>query len=122
MGYGFQLQLDKGTGDLVLSGLKRLPRVTAEEKVKQDLRILLRTVKGEDIFNPDFGFDVLKVVGARYNKKLVDLEVRRALRLYPYLRSIDRLEISPPNTDRQVKIDMAITLTDDARLQIGVTV
>ena len=43
MGYGFQLQLDKGTGDLVLSGLKRLPRVTAEEKVKQDLRILLGT-------------------------------------------------------------------------------
>ena len=122
MGYGFQLQLDEDTGDLVLSSLKRLPRVMAEEKVKQDLRILLRTVKGEDIFRPDFGFDVLKVVGARYNKKLVDLEVRRALRLYPYLRSIDRLEISPPDTDRRVQIDMAITLTDDARLQVGVTV
>jgi phage baseplate assembly protein W len=120
MDYGEDFKLDSN-GDLSFS-LKRIETTTGSEKVEQDLRVILKTQKGEDVFNPDFGFDALKIVRNGYDKKLIDLEVRKALKQYPYLKSIDKVEVGDLDANRQVKITIEITTSEDQKISASVVV
>jgi phage baseplate assembly protein W len=120
--YGNTILLD-ANGDIQFDALKQIQMTqTNADKVKQDAKIILKTIFTEDIFNPGAGFDLLKIKQYAFNKQLIEAEVRAALKKYKYLKSIDRVEVGQPDADRIVPISVQITATNDLRMVIGVSI
>ena len=118
--YGSSFLLDSG-GDLQINALNRITMTeTNAEKVKQDVRMTLKTIFAEDMFAPLFGFDLLKIKQYRFNSTLIDAEIRTALKKYQYLKSIDNIVIADPDANRGVNVDVSITTTSNQQLSIGV--
>ena len=109
------------TGDLVIDSLKRVPSVDGSNKVKQDIVHILKCVKGSDAFHPDFGVDWIKIKQSGYNRALIEHEIRKALANYKKIKSIDRIEISEPDSNRNVKIKLFLTL-DDGKIDVEVVI
>ncbi|RLI75157.1 hypothetical protein DRP05_15255 [Archaeoglobales archaeon] len=109
------------SGDIVINELNRLEVVSGSEKVKQHIRHILKCVKGSDYFNPNFGVDWLKIVQSKFNQKLIEHEIRKALSTYDKIKSIDKIEISDPDSNRNVKIKLYLTL-DEGKLETEVVV
>ena len=118
--YGSSFLLDSD-GDLQINTLNRITMTeTDAEKVKQDVRMTLKTILSEDMFAPLFGFDLLKIKQYRFNSTLIDAEIRTALKKYQYLKSIDNIVIADPDANRGVNVDVSITTTSNLQLSIGV--
>lgn len=109
------------SGDLVINSLKQIPSVDEDDKVKQDIIHILKCVKGSDAFHPDFGVDWLKIKQSGYNKLLIEHEIRKALRNYDKIKSVDRIEVSEPDSNRNVRIKLYITL-DSGKIDVEVVV
>jgi phage baseplate assembly protein W len=108
-------------GDLVINELKQLERVTDAEKAKQHVWFILKTVKGTDLFNPEFGVDWLKIKRSGFNRKLTEHEIRKALSSYDKIKSIDGIEISEPDSEGRVSIKLSLTL-DEGKIETEVIV
>ena len=109
------------SGDLVINELKQVETVSGVGKVKRDIIHILKCVKGSDAFHPDFGVDWIKVKQSGYNRALIEHEIRKALANYKKIKSIDRIEISEPDSNRNVKIKLFLTL-DDGKINVEVVV
>ncbi len=109
------------SGDLVIDSLKWIPSVDDTDKVKQDIIHILKCVKGSDAFHPDFGVDWLKIKQSGYNRLLIEHEIRKALSRYDKIKSIDRIEISEPDSNRNVRIKLYLTL-DSEKIDVEVVV
>jgi|Deesub1362B_J571_1020462.scaffolds.fasta_scaffold00525_10 phage baseplate assembly protein W len=110
MSYGTTLELD-ASGDVTITELNTLGMVTGVEKVKQDLRVLLKTVKGEHPENPDFGVDWLRIKQSGMKERVIKAELTRALKLYPWLKSVDEITIGSLDENRTLSISVKVTLT-----------
>lgn len=120
--YGTTFLLDTN-GDIQFNEINKLVMTSTDsEKVIQDIKITLKTILSEDIFSPEFGFDMLKIKQHGYNKQLIEAEVRRALKKYKYLKSIDRVQVSQPDSNRSVQVNVNLTTTKDLSLAIGVAI
>lgn len=108
------------SGDLVIDATKRIPAVEGTEKAKQDIVHILKCVKGTDAFHPDFGVDWLAIKQSGFNKLLIEHEIRKALN-YDKIKSIDRIEISEPDANRNVRIKLFLTL-DSGKVDVEVVV
>ena len=109
------------SGDLVIDSLKQIPAVDEVDKVRQDIVHILKCVKGSDAFHPDFGVDWLKVKQHGYNKLLIEHEIRKALSNYDKIKSVDRIDISEPDSNRNVKIKLYLTL-DSGKIDVEVVI
>lgn len=116
----FDLRFDL-SGDIVIDSLKRIPAATGTDKVKQDIVHILKCVKGSDAFHPDFGVDWLKIKQSGYNRQLIEHEIRKALSNYNKIKSIDRIEISEPDSNRNVRINLYLTF-DSEKIDVEVVV
>jgi len=108
-------------GDLVINELKQIDIVDGVDKIKQDIEHILKCVKGSDAFNPEFGVDWLKIKQSKFNRKLIEHEIRKALAGYDKIRSIDRIEISEPDSSRKIKI-LLYLIADGGQVQTEVVV
>ncbi|WP_290597030.1 MULTISPECIES: DUF2634 domain-containing protein [unclassified Archaeoglobus] len=108
-------------GDLVINELKRLERVTEFEKIKQHVWFLLKTVKGTDLFNPEFGVDWLKIKRSGLNKALIEHEIKKALASYDKIKSVDSVEISDPDSNGKLSIKLTLTV-DEGKVETEVVV
>ena len=106
--------------DIKINEINQFMVIEGAEKIKQDLTVLLRTQKGTDCFNPDFGLDMLKIVDYSYDKRIIDLELRRALGRYKYLKSIEGIEIGEPDENRKVTVNIRLTTTDNEAIAMEV--
>jgi len=109
------------SGDLIINELKQIEIVENLDKVKQDIIHILKCVKGSDAFRPDFGVDWIKVKQSGYNRALIEHEIRKALANYKKIKSIDRIEISNPDSNRNVRIKLYLTL-DSEKIDVEVVV
>jgi|Deesub1362B_J571_1020462.scaffolds.fasta_scaffold21281_2 phage baseplate assembly protein W len=119
--YAKTFKLDS-SGDVIYSELNRVELISGAEKVAQDIWVILHTIKGSDIFNPELGVDYFKIVESGYNRKIIEYEIRRALRNYPYLRSIDSIEVSEPDSNRRVTISIRLTIVSGESVSVEVTI
>lgn len=108
-------------GDLVIDSLRRIPAVSGIDKVKQDIIHILKCVRGSDAFHHDFGVDWLKIKQSGFNRLLIEHEIRKALRDYDKIKYIDRIEISEPDANRNVRIKLFLTL-DSEKIDVEVVV
>ncbi len=97
-------------GDVVID--EQINIVDGIDKAKQDILHILKCIKGTDAFHPDFGVDWLKIKRSGFNRMLIEHEIRKALSKYDKIKSIDKIEISEPDTDRKVKIRLFLTLDE----------
>ena len=98
------------SGDLVINELKQVETVSGVDKVKQDIIHILKCIKGTDTFHPDFGVDWLKIKRSGFNRMLIEHEIRKALAGYDKIESIEKIEISPPDQSRSVRIKLFLTV------------
>lgn len=116
--YGETFKLE--SGDLVYNSMKRIGMISGEEKTTQDLKILLTTQVGEDIFHPNFGFDMLEVMNSPLDV-IVKRELNKALMQYHYLSKIDSVEVvSKDYENRTVTVKIIVTLTGGETLSTTV--
>ncbi len=108
-------------GDLVINDLKQIDIVDSVDKVKQDIEHILKCVKGTDAFNPEFGVDWLKIKQSKFNRKLIEHEIKKALSKYDKIKSIDRIEISEPDSSRKIRVSLYLTV-DGGQIQTEVVV
>lgn len=106
-------------GDITITELNTLGMVTSIEKVKQDLTVLLKTVKGEHPESPEFGVDWLRIKQSGLKENIIKAELIRALKLYPYLKSVDEIKIGSLE-NRTLNVSVKVTLTGGE--QVGVEV
>lgn len=107
-------------GDITITELNTLGMVTSIEKVKQDLTVLLKTVKGEHPESPEFGVDWLRIKQSGLKENIIKAELIRALKLYPYLKSVDEIKIGSLDENRTLNVSVKVTLTGGE--QVGVEV
>ena len=101
------------SGDIVVNELKQLETLEGADRTKQHIMHILKTVRGSDPFDPDFGVDWLRIKRSGYNRALIEHEVRKALAGYDEIKSIDGIEISELDSDRKVRIRLYLTLDGD---------
>jgi phage baseplate assembly protein W len=116
---GKTLLLDS-SGDLVFSPLKRFEYVAGDEKIAQDVWVILKTIKGSDKFNPDMGVDYFKIIESGYNRKLIEGEIRKALSRYPNVKEVEEIEIFPPDSNRVVTVYLRVRIATGETLSLEV--
>lgn len=100
--------------DLVVDGDGKLVLVESEEKVQQDLTYLLHLMVGEDIFNPEFGTNLIAMTYARTDKELYDI-VEAAVTQYEWLFSLDEVElVSIDRVTRTMVLRIKLTVGEQA--------
>jgi len=97
--------------DIVINDLKQLELSEGIEKVKQDVEFILMTVKGSDIFHPDFGVDWITIKQTKFNRMLIEHEIRKALSKYEKIK-IDRIEVSEPDSERKIRIKLFLIVSN----------
>ena len=108
-------------GDIVINSLKQLEAASELDLAKQHIVHILKCVKGSDAFHPDFGVDWLKIKRSGFNKTLIEHEIRKALSTYDKIKSIDKIEISEPDSNGKVKVTLYLTL-DSGKINVEVVV
>ncbi len=101
------------SGDMVINNLKQIDIVQGVDKAKQDLEHVIKCVTGSDAFNPSFGVDWIKIKRLKLNKELIKHEISKSLKKYDKLKSIDRIEISELDGNRNIRIKLYLTLDED---------
>lgn len=119
MSYGKTLKLTS-SGDLYLNEFRQLVLIEGQEKVSQDITCILKTIKGENIYDRNFGLDMLVIKRGRNDMELIKTEISRALRQYKYLKSIDAITVGGIDEKRNVPVYIAVTTTDDEKIMQSV--
>jgi len=96
--------------------------IDSGEKVRQDLCILIRTQLGEDMFHPNTGFDSLKVVQERASKAMLKYELEKCINTYPWLDTINSIEIGDINAFRQIPVSISITTVKGDEIQLNMVI
>jgi len=96
-------------GDLVFDTLGRLETVTGNEKVLQDISVILQSVKGSYPFNTTFGTDLVGINGAGRDPALIKAKIKAALLSHPDVDTVDSIDISFDD-DRKLTAQVACTL------------
>jgi len=104
-------------GDLQFDGSGKLILTTTDaEKRQQDIFIYMKTVYGEDIFNPTYGFDIMSVKEGTFSKAKIDYEIRETIKQYQNrtdrpnrIKTINSIVIGEPDANRAVSVDVSIT-------------
>lgn len=127
--YRRTLQLDS-TGDISFDGAgKIVMTLTDDEKRSQDINIYLKTVFGDDIFNTNYGFDIIAAKEPPFSYARLEYELRKTLNQYMSrtdrpnrIKSINSITIGEPNSDRAVQVDISLTADTNtiSTLQVNV--
>lgn len=103
--YGWTLQLDS-EGDLFFDGDNRLGWVggkvyrgdvevdTKGSKIQQDMSVLFRTMRGDNIFHINVGLDYETLVAGKFEDHIVDSVIRQTLATYSFAFRIDQISIT----------------------------
>jgi len=127
--YRRTLLLD-GDGDLQFDGAGKLVMTsTDDEKRAQDILIYLKTIFGNDIFNPGYGFNIISAKEQPVNPAKVEYEIRKTLHQYMSrsdrpnrIKAINSIIVSEPNTDRAVQVDVNLTADTNSISALQVSV
>lgn len=101
------LQFD-GSGKLVMT-------ITDAEKREQDIKIYMKTILGEDIFNREMGFDIISAKEAPFSPARIEYEIRKTIKQYQNradrpnrIKEISSIVIGEPNVDRSVEVSVNV--------------
>ncbi len=98
--------------DVNFDATKNLELISGEDKVRQDFDILLRTEKGEDLFDLTFGMATLIMI-TDPTVAVIERRVREALVQYRFTQSIEKVSVSFDPDNRLAAVEATITVTEE---------
>lgn len=104
------LKLDD-SWDLEISPKGYLEWIEPPEKFKQDLNIILKTIKGENTFQEDMGVNWFQIFDYPSENNVRD-GITNALKQYYKPIVINNLDVEEDEETRTFKIDLDITIED----------
>lgn len=115
LGVGWQFPIGVGSGP---DGKVRIRLSTYDRAVKESIRIILGTARGERLMRPDFGCDLNRLVFAQNNTSTAGLAmfyVRESLEKYEPRIELLAVDANPDSDDPArmlINIDYRIVATD----------
>lgn len=97
-------------GDILLDDHNRFVMLDGRASVVQELKVTLKTVRGEDPFAPEHGLRLFEIIGAP--NEVLEREFRSALIGDERVDSIEEIEISEPDGTRFREVRVAVELVD----------
>ncbi len=97
-------------GDFLLDDNNRFVMLSGRASVVQELKITLKTIRGEDPFAPNHGLRLFDVIGAP--NEVLEREFRSALNRDDRVQSIEEIEISEPDGSRSRDVAIAVELVE----------
>jgi hypothetical protein len=107
----------EGDGDIYRDEQEKSVFFDGPRGVRQELKVTLSTVKGEQPFARDFGLDVFKAAGG--SRSVVEREIRLALRDDDRVQSIDEVSIDLDAENRIAEVTVNLTLVDETTMEIA---
>lgn len=104
-------------GDIYRDSQQKADFFDGVRGVKQELKITLATVQGEQPFAEDFGLDVFAATGAP--PAIVRREVRLALEDDDRVKSVDDVIVGTITENRTTEVTVNLTLVDGEQLQLN---
>jgi phage baseplate assembly protein W len=80
-------------GDIQFEENKNLYFVSKTDKIKQDLYIILKSIKGSSPYNPLLGLDVLTIIKEEYDPQIIETEITKSVMMHPEITSIKGTKI-----------------------------
>lgn len=104
------------TGDICFDGSGKLcMTATDAEKREQDIYIYIKTVVGEDIFDTNYGFDIVGAKESPFNPARIEYEIRATIEQYRNrfdrpnrIKEISRVFVDEPSVDRILQVSVAM--------------
>jgi len=105
-------------GDIRKTEQNTLAYVDGPAGVEQELKTRLKTVRGEDPFNPNYGLRIFEVTGAP--PAILEREIRNALTRDDRVASVEDVEIDDEDlgTKREVSVTVQVELVDGTPLEL----
>lgn len=114
MGYGTTFALDSNDDLKFDPATNTFSKVSGTDNMEQAIRILLKTLKGEVRFYPDFGINMPQLLDRTISDNNIKYAVTSAIKRDPRVKSIDSVSLERVN--RTLTITMSITTYDGAVL------
>ena len=95
LGRGWKFQISVEDGKIASS--------EGEDSIKESIRIILGTAKGERVMRPDFGCDINEIVFAPINTStgtLIDFHIREALLIWEPRIDLLNVHVSPDENEK----------------------
>lgn len=116
MAYKRTLGLDSD-GDVAMDESKRFVWRDGARGVEQELKTLLKTVRGEDPLDPDHGLDVFAIAGAP--PAITRREIRRALTRDDRVATVGDIRIDrDDDQQRHLDVSIEVLLVDGEEIEI----
>ena len=117
MGYGVSFALDD-YGDINFDPNKNtITLCSGSDNCIQALAILLKTLKGELKFYPEFGVDIPQLLERNISEDNIKHAIRDAVIRDPRIRTIDTIEITKVGRERILGIYLHVTTFAGAILE-----
>ena len=115
-------------GDLCFDGSGKLRMTTTDaEKRSQDIMIYMKTVRGEDMYNRDMGFDIMAAKRGVFSAARIEFEIRKAIEQYRNrpsrpnrIKEISSIVIGEPDADRSVAVSVTVVADTNTVSQLDV--
>lgn len=114
MGYGTTLALDANDDLKFDPATNTFLKVNGSDNMEQAIKILLKTLRGEIRFYPDFGINMPQLLDRTISDDNIKHAVTSAIIRDPRVKSIDSVSLEREN--RTLTITMSITTYDGAVL------
>ncbi len=95
LGRGWKFQVSVEDGEIASS--------EGENSIKESIKIILGTAKGERVMRPDFGCDINEIVFAPINTStgtLIDFHIREALLIWEPRIDLLNVHVSPDENEK----------------------
>lgn len=95
LGRGWKFQVSVEDGEIASS--------EGEDSIKESIKIILGTAKGERVMRPDFGCDINEIVFAPMNTStgtLIDFHIREALLIWEPRIDLLNVHVSPDENEK----------------------
>lgn len=95
LGRGWKFQVSVEDGEISSS--------EGEDSIKESIKIILGTAKGERVMRPDFGCDINEIVFAPINTStgtLIDFHIREALLIWEPRIDLLNVHVSPDENEK----------------------
>jgi hypothetical protein len=108
-------------GDIALTPTgERITLITGQDKVVQDLTVLLKSCVGSYPFNTGWGVNYPAIAAANGNTVLIRSLLITALQQYQYTKSVDSVTVTK-GAHRALSISIQITTTENEQISVGIS-
>lgn len=82
------------SGDIDLgAGSGNFKFISGIDKIKQDVQIIMKSVKGSAYLNPELGVDLLTILEDEYDPQSIETAVRSAIMMHPDIIALKDLKV-----------------------------